>query len=77
MGSSLIGLLIGAAVKLILGYISDRKAEATLKEAGAAETATKISQENADADRRATQVVVNAKRGADVDDDLANGTRGF
>lgn len=75
--SGIFGLLIGAAVKLILGWISDRKAEAALKAAGAAETASNVNKENADAERRASSVAVNAKRGAGVDDDLADGTRGF
>lgn len=56
MTEGFLGLILGAGVKLILGWIQGMRADAALKQAGAVETANKVNKETADAERRAAAV---------------------
>ncbi len=63
-----VGLVLGALAKMALDAWQSYQANQALRQAGAAETANKINQESADAERRAGEVAVNQP---DVDDALA------
>lgn len=71
------GLLLGFVMKLVMGYLDGQRAAQAQHDAGAAEVAAKVSKENSDVERRASEVAINARRGADLDDALASGARGI
>jgi hypothetical protein len=77
VSAALLSALLGAVAKFLLDLISDRKADAALKQSGAAEQAAATARESADANRKAADVALNARRGTDLDRDLESGDRGF
>jgi hypothetical protein len=77
MATQGLSMLLGFVATMFKNWMETKQAAASAKEAGAAEATAATNRETADAEHRASDVAINAKHGADLDDDLASGKRGI
>lgn len=69
--------IVSAILSALFGFAQQRRTEEAQREAGAAETASSINKDSADAQRRAADAAINTPHGNSLDDDLESGRRQF